>query len=185
MKKFNLVDLIDPRVDFVRIRDVKAPNRANKNDAGMDLFIPNGTDEFKDALKAANEGREISYGDSVDGQFTISIAPHERIRIPSGLKVNIYDKDTYLGIDNKSGIANNKGLLYTADIIDADYRGECNICVVNTSNYWQEVTTGQKLVQVIHRIKIETQLNEISEEDFDDLETTDRGAGGFGSSGLK
>lgn len=185
MKKFKLTDLIDPHVDYILVRDVKEPVRAYSNDAGTDLYVPNGTDEFREALMKENEGRMITYSDSVDGQFQISIAPHERIKIPSGLKVNIHDKDTYLGVDNKSGVSNGKGLLYTADIIDADYRGECNICVFNSGNEWQTINTGEKLVQVIHRIKIDTVFNRLTEEEWNNLEATDRGAGGFNSSGLK
>lgn len=181
----NLYDYIDPKVDIAIIRSVKAPSRANTNDAGADWYVPDGCDEFRDALREANEGRDIIMTPAEDGQFTIIIPPHERIKIPSGLRVNIHDKDTYLGIDNKSGVSNGKGLIYTADIIDADYRGECNLCVVNTSNDNVRIQTGQKLVQVIQRIKINTEYKPISLEEFEALEATDRGTGGFGSSGLK
>lgn len=180
----NLYDYIDPKVDVAVIRSVKAPSRANANDAGADWYVPDGHDDFRDALLKANEGRDLILTPAEDGQFTIIIPPHERIKIPSGLRVNIHDKDTYLAIDNKSGVSNGKGLIYTADVIDADYRGECNLCVVNTSNDNVRIQTGQKLVQVIQRIKINTQYNQISLEEFDKLEATDRGTGGFGSSGL-
>lgn len=184
IKGRNLYNFIDPNVDYCLIRDVKVPNRANANDAGADWFIPNGNDEFKADLKEANKDRHIFFGDSVDGQFEILIPPHERIRIPSGIRVNIHDKDTYLAIDNKSGISNGKGLIYTADVIDADYRGECNLCVVNTSNDWITLMTGQKLVQIIQRIKINTVYNPMTLDKFEALAATDRGTGGFGSSGL-
>ena len=179
-----ITELFDPTVDFVRVRDVKMPSRANANDAGYDWFIPNGLDEFKEDLIKENANRRIMYGPSEDGQFDITIGPHERIKIPSGLRVNIHDKDTYIGIDNKSGIANNKGLLYTSDVIDADYRGECNLCLVNTSDDWVTVRTGQKILQAIQRPKIPTVYNELTLEEFEKLEATDRGTGGFGSSGL-
>lgn len=179
-----ITDLFDPKVDFVKVRDVKTPARANANDAGYDWFIPNGLDEFKAVLIEENKDRRIQYGDAVDGQFEIHIGPHERIKIPSGLRVNIHDKNTYIGLDNKSGIANNKGLLYTADVIDADYRGECNLCLVNTSDDWVTVKTGQKILQAIQRPKIPTEYYEMTIEEFESLEATDRGEGGFGSSGL-
>jgi dUTP pyrophosphatase len=186
MKKgINLYDYIDPKVDITLIRSVKVPTRANTNDAGADWYIPDGHDDFREDLIKANEGRDLILTDAEDGQFTIIIPPHERIKIPSGLRVNIHDKDTYLAIDNKSGILNGTGLIFTADVIDADYRGECNICVVNTSNDNVWIQTGQKLVQVIQRIKINTEYNQISLEEFENLEETDRGTGGFGSSGLK
>jgi dUTP pyrophosphatase len=186
MKKgINLYDYIDPLVDVALVRDVKVPSRANVNDAGADWYVPHGSDEFRAALKEANEGRDLILTPAEDGEFTIYLPPHERIKIPSGLRVNIHDKDTYLAIDNKSGISNGKGLIYTADVIDADYRGECNLCVVNTSNDNVRIKTGEKLVQVIQRIKINTVYNPINLDKFDNLEATDRGTGGFGSSGLK
>lgn len=183
----SLRNLIDPTVDYCLIRDVKAPARANANDAGADWFVPHGTDEFRDAFWTANPGREndLWCSPAEDGEFEIRIFPHARVRIPSGIKVNIHDKNTYLAIDNKSGIANNKGLIFTADVIDADYRGECNLCVANISNSIVTIKTGEKLVQVIQRIWIPTSYNNISVEEFEALESTDRGSGGFGSSGLK
>ncbi len=183
----SLYDFIDPRVDFTLVRDVKAPTRAHANDAGADWYVPNGTEEFRAAFWEANKGREnvLWCSPAEDGQFEIKIFPHARVKIPSGIKVNIHDKDTYLAVDNKSGISNNKGLIFTADVIDADYRGECNLCVANISNEVVSIKTGEKLVQVIQRVWVRTAYNCISNEEFDHLEKTDRGEGGFNSTGLK
>lgn len=177
--------ITNPKIDFVRVRDVKEPNKANLNDAGTDLYVPEYSKEFYNDLIKANRGRLIGYRyDNNENKLIITITPGERILIPSGIKVNIHNKWSYLKVDNKSGIANGKGLIFGSDIIDADYRGECHISVINTSNHEQEIWTGMKIVQLIHSIKLPTIWNEINVKEFDELPETDRGEGGFGSSSL-
>lgn len=185
----DIIDFIktitNPKIDFVRTRNVKEPNKANLNDAGTDLYVPEYDDEFFNDLREKNKGRKLGYEYNNDeNKLTIRIAPGERILIPSGVKVNIHNKWSYLKVDNKSGIANGKGLVFGSDIIDADYRGECHISVINTSNQEQEIWTGMKIVQLIHSIKLPTIWNEITIKEFDELPETDRGEGGFGSSSL-
>lgn len=189
----NAVSIIEaitnPHIDFTTTRNVKVPNKANMNDAGTDIFVPEYDPIFLQDLIVKNPGRNLRYSFSEydNGNPTkllITIMPHERILIPSGIKVNIKNKWSYLKVDNKSGIANGKGLIFGSDIIDADYRGECHISVINTSDENQVITTGMKLVQLIHSIKLPTQWNIILSTEFDELPETDRMSGGFGSSGL-
>lgn len=189
----NAVSIIEaitnPHIDFTTTRNVKVPNKANMNDAGTDIYVPEYDPTFLQDLIVKNPGRNLRYSFSEydNGNPTkllITIMPHERILIPSGIKVNIKNKWSYLKVDNKSGIANGKGLIFGSDIIDADYRGECHISVINTSDENQTITTGMKLVQLIHSIKLPTQWNMILSTEFDELPETDRMSGGFGSSGL-
>ena len=189
----NAVSIIEaitnPHIDFTTTRNVKVPNKANMNDAGTDIYVPEYDPAFLRDLIVKNPGRNLRYSFSEydNGNPTkllITIMPHERILIPSGIKVNIKNKWSYLKVDNKSGIANGKGLIFGSDIIDADYRGECHISVINTSDENQVITTGMKLVQLIHSIKLPTQWNMILSTEFDELPETDRMSGGFGSSGL-
>lgn len=187
----NFIETItNSNIDFTKTRNVKNPNKANLNDAGTDFYVPEYDAIFIQDLINKNTGRELKFvfteyaENGEPTKMQIYIAPHERILIPSGIKVNIHNKWSYLGVDNKSGIANGKGLVFGSDIIDADYRGECHISVINTSNETQVIQTGMKLVQMIQHIKLPTVWNNISNEDFDALPETDRMAGGFGSSGL-
>ena len=189
----NAVSIIEaitnPHIDFTTTRNVKVPNKANMNDAGTDIFVPEYDPIFLQDLIVKNTGRNLRYSFSEydngnPTKLVITIMPHERILIPSGIKVNIKNKWTYLKVDNKSGIANGKGLIFGSDIIDADYRGECHISVINTSDENQTIWTGMKLVQMIHSIKLPTEWYNITNDDFDNLPETDRMSGGFGSSGL-
>lgn len=179
------------KIQFTKIRDVKTPNRANLNDAGMDFYIPNYSEEFLNDLKAKNTENKLQYIlDGVDGEksnytLRIIIPAGEQINIPSGIKVNILDKNTYLEANNKSGIASKYHLVVGASVVDADYQGEVHLNLINTGNTNIEIFSGMKIVQFIHKYYIHTDLEEISIDEYNSLNASDRGSGGFSSSGIK
>lgn len=123
---------------------------------------------------------------NVKTEFKISIAPQHRILVPSGIKVWIEKKDSALIATNKSGIATKKGLVVGATTIDSDYTGEVHLSVVNTTDVYVDVICGEKLIQFIHTPVILSSLEEVDNDTYNNISTeTDRGAGGFGSTGLK
>lgn len=166
------------KIRFTRIRDVKVPTR-NPGDAGNDFYVPEYSESFVDILLEKNTNNCIY----IEGE-NITIAPHSQILIPSGIKVDILDKNTYLDFENKSGIATKNELLIGAQVIDAIYQGEVHINVHNVSNKSQTIKFGQKLAQAIHKEYRDTEWEEISNEEYDNIETSERGAGGFGSTNL-
>lgn len=176
-------------IEFTRIRDVKMPNRANSHDAGIDFFVPNYSEDFIIALKLKNEKYNLAYEHTINDEneetLFITLKPGQQVLIPSGIKVNIHDKNTYLEANNKSGIATKFGLLVGATIVDADYRGEVHLNVHNVSDHDVRIETGMKLVQFIHKTYIDTDWKEISNDEYMHLDSTDRGEGGFTSTGLK
>lgn len=175
-------------IQFTKIRSVKSPCRANAHDAGIDFFIPNYTPEFLKDLKEKNKSNLIGYGTFIDEDgegLEIHIKPHHQVNIPSGIKVNILDKNTYLDANNKSGVATKYRLIVGAKVVDADYRGEVHLNLINTSDETVTIRTGQKIVQFIHKEYIPTVLEEISVDEYNSLESTDRGEGGFSSTGEK
>lgn len=180
---------MDRRIQFTKIRDVKSPARANANDAGMDFFIPNYSKKFMEDLQAKNTNNMLSYvvdkDEKGNDQLKIVIPPHAQVNIPSGIKVNILDKNTYLDANNKSGVATKYRLVVGAKVVDADYRGEVHLNLINTSNERVILVSGQKIVQFIHKRYIKSDMIEISNAEYDALEVTDRGDGGFGHSGEK
>jgi dUTP pyrophosphatase len=116
----------------------------------------------------------------------IEIAPHAKINIPSGIHVNL-PENVYLKIENKSGIASKRGLAFLASVIDSDYQGEIHINVVNTSNLPVFINAGEKIVQALpmfqplmKEVVESSSLNALYKD-----KNSDRGAGGFGSSGEK
>lgn len=111
----------------------------------------------------------------------IVLAPLERLLIPTGLFVAIplgYE----IQIRPRSGMAFKHGVtvLNTPGTIDADYRGEIKVLLVNLSNTSFTVEPGERIAQMV-LAKHET----LSWKTTDVLPCTERGAGGFGSTGLK
>lgn len=179
------------KIQFTKIRNVKSPNRANSHDAGTDFFIPEYSDQFVKDLMEKNKNNALTYiYDGEDGEdenysLRIIVPAGEQINIPSGIKVNILDKNTYLEANNKSGIASKYHLIVGACVVDADYQGEVHLNMLNVGNKDVELVSGMKIVQFIHKYYINTDWEEISNDEYNNLEESDRSSGGFGSSGEK
>ena len=127
-------------VRFLKVRDVKSPERGTKYSAGIDFFVPN---DFRPQ----------------------TITPGEDILIPSGIKVGLPLGTMFMGAD-KSGIASSKeakrrvGLeakdalpnstvIIGAKIIDEDYPGEMHIHLINVGPDVVTIKPGQKVAQFI------------------------------------
>lgn len=171
---------------FTKVRNVKSPDRAYGTSDAVDFFIPDYSPEFLKDLEVKNTNKsfyECTITPNCDN-MTITIAPHGRINIPSGIRVIISDPNTCLLAVNKSGIASKKGLTIGACLIDHDYDGEIHLNVINTNNEPVQIKTGDKLVQFMHLPVIHSFFQEVCAEDFDKLKPdSKRGSGGFGSSG--
>ena len=128
------------------------PIYANKGDAGMDLF------SISEHLLKPGERCLVSTGLGFE--------------IPEGYEIQIRPRS---GLALKKGIS----LVNTPGTIDAGYRGEVGIIIINHGNEEFEIKKGDKIAQaVINRFEI----GEIEEVDL--LGETERGSGGFGSTGF-
>jgi len=92
--------------------------------------------------------------------------------IPFGWDLSVY---------NKSGIATKKKLFKGAELIDSDYTGNCHIHFYNHSDTDVEIHKGDKISQLVMREVWMGELEEVSEI----VKDTERGIGGFGSTGNK
>lgn len=111
----------------------------------------------------------------------VVIKPGETVKIPLGIKTEFtpgYAAMLYA----RSGLALNKGLAPAnkVGVVDADYRGEWAIALHNHSNETQSIEDGERIAQVVFH-EIEHPIFEESDE----LSETERGEGGFGSTGTK
>jgi dUTP pyrophosphatase len=111
----------------------------------------------------------------------ITMAPMERVLIPTGLFLAL-PENWEAQIRPRSGLAIKQGLtcLNTPGTIDADYRGELKVILINLSNEAQVISDGDRIAQMVFQ-KVEKVLLEKVET----LEATERGAGGFGHTGKK
>jgi len=151
--------------------DAKLPVRNFSLDAGADLF-------------------------SVEN---VTIQPQQRFFVDTGIAIQATDKDTnilwfsdledggnqevlvksYFRIAPKSGLAFMYGIDTLAGVVDLGYSNSIKVGLYNTGTEPFEVTKGMKIAQLIREVCIMDNFHEV-----DALEDTDRGLGGFGSTGL-
>lgn len=110
---------------------------------------------------------------------SVILGPLERALIPTGLFMELpvgYEAQ----VRPRSGLAFKHGLtvLNTPGTIDADYRGEVKVLLVNLSNEKFEIKNGERVAQMVV-----AKHEQISWEPVEELSVTDRGAGGYGSTG--
>tara|TARA_B110000858_G_C17756301_1_gene452288 strand:- start:130 stop:567 length:438 start_codon:yes stop_codon:yes gene_type:complete len=143
---------------YTKIRDVKSPTRANATDAGIDFFVPN------------------------DFIFAY-LKPGASLIIPSGIKVNCPEGYALIAF-NKSGIATKKTLHVGACVVDHGYQGELHLNLTNVGFEDQTIEAGDKIVQFVLLPLGPSDVKEVDEKDLYEA-VSDRGEGGFGSSGTK
>jgi len=111
----------------------------------------------------------------------ISIDPGKSAIIPTGLALSI-PKGFEVQIRPRSGLAAKQkiSVLNTPGTIDADYRGEIKVILINLGHEPFRVEKGLRIAQMVVCPIVQAQLKEV-----DDLSETERGKGGFGSTGTK
>jgi dUTPase len=112
----------------------------------------------------------------------IRIDAHQRVTIPSGIKAWIMDKNTAWIAHNKSGLASKKGIIVTANVIDADYTGEIHLGIENTSDEPVFFSPGDKITQFIQVMIKYPELEEVTLDQYKEMtSSSDRGEGRMGS----
>lgn len=142
---------------IVKVRNVKTPTRGTSLSAGLDFYIP---EDFKTKQVWPGEGIDILTG--------------IKARIPQGCALIMF---------NKSGVATKHQLQVGACVVDEDYQGEIHLHVMNVGKGVVILKPGMKLVQglVMPVFYVGVEVLESEDELFPQL--TERGQGGFGSTG--
>ena len=111
----------------------------------------------------------------------LTLEPLQRALVPTGLFIAL-PKGFEAQVRPRSGLAAKHGItvLNTPGTIDADYRGEIKVILVNLSQEPFQIVPGERIAQMVVA-RHET----VQWEPVESLESTDRGAGGFGSTGKK
>jgi len=109
----------------------------------------------------------------------IFLQPFERSLIPTGLYISI-PEHLEVQIRPRSGLAIKQGItcLNTPGTIDADYRGEIKVILINLSNSEQVITDGDRIAQMVFQSVEKANWNLV-----ENLDNTQRGDGGFGHTG--
>ena len=136
-------------------KDAKLPTYASESSAGMDLYA-----------YCPEDG-------------VIAIDSGGTAKIKTGLAMEI-PKGYFGGIYARSGMAFKKNLrpVNAVGVIDSDYRGEIVVGLFNDSHEKQTIAHGERIAQMVIQPYLRVELEEV-----EDLNETERGAGGFGSSG--
>lgn len=147
--------MFDVNIKIVNLSTNELPRYETKGSAGMDI-------------KAALEE-------------PVMIKPLQRVLIPTGLFIELPD-GYEAQVRPRSGLAIKKGLsvLNSPGTIDSDYRGEVKVILINLSNESVIVNTGERIAQLVISKYEKAELTEV-----DDLSDSERGAGGFGHTGVK
>ena len=111
----------------------------------------------------------------------VTLRPLERKLIPTGLRIAL-PEGYEAQVRPRSGLALKKGItvLNTPGTVDADYRGEVGVILINLSQEDFVVEDGERIAQMVIARHEQAELVEVSV-----LSETERGAGGFGHSGVK
>jgi dUTP pyrophosphatase len=129
--------------------DATLPSYAHTGDAGMDLY----------------------------SSATISLSPDERVQIPTGVSMEIPEGYTGLVWD-KSGLSHRVGLKTIGGVIDAGFRGEVMVGMINLGKEPYTIEKGHKVAQMLIQ-----KVDQVEIEEVNELSETPRGEGGFGSTG--
>lgn len=142
------------KINVKKVREsAKLPTYGSQYAAGADLY-------------ACTEGE-------------IEIAPHSTAMIPTGIALEL--PVGYAGfIYARSGLASKRGLAPAnkVGVVDCDYRGEVIVALHNHGENAQKIAAGERVAQLVVAPYITADFEEV-----DELSSTERGAGGFGSTG--
>lgn len=141
-------------------------------------------------------GSKLAAGADLTAIENITIPPNQRQFIRTGIAIQATDKDialvtykddsksidvpvySYFQVAPRSGIAFKNGVMIMAGIVDLDYVGEVKVGIYNSSNEDFQVEVGMKIAQLIRKLCVLDEYFEVEE-----LDQTERGEGGFGSTG--
>jgi deoxyuridine 5'-triphosphate nucleotidohydrolase len=145
---------------YCKVREVRSPERGTGLSAGIDFYVPY---DFKSRYLLTNQS----------------------VNIPSGIKIDFVKScltDHCLYFCNKSGVAAGMNLLVGACLVDADYQGEIHLDVHNVGGSPVDIIPGMKLTQALLMPISYADMIETDESVMFDT-ATERGDGGFGSTG--
>ena len=110
----------------------------------------------------------------------ITLKPMERSLIPTGIAVKLPSADYGAFIFARSGLAVKKGITLSncVGVVDSDYTGEIKVGLINLSGEEYTIENGERIAQMVIM-----PVNQVNFCVTDELDETERGSGGFGSTG--
>lgn len=176
LKYFDNLYTIMETVKVINLSNNPLPKYETKGAAGMDLRA--------DFSRITPENPVIFKAGSGYFDFEkrmLRIDPMARVLIPTGLKVAL-PENIEMQIRPRSGMALKKGLtvINTPGTVDEDYRGEVGVPIINLSPEPVWIEAGERICQAVFN-----EITRVTWEEVDILDETERGEGGFNSTGSK
>lgn len=167
-------------IQFAKVRNVKSPQR-KLGDAGIDFFIPEYDGEICEYIENRNP-RFVEACGLLDEEG-ITIPGETDVLIPSGVKYKI-PQNVALVQFTKSGVGSKKNLDCFNGVGDASYQGELHIHLRNMNKFPVKVAWGEKIAQFVPVVYDISEVNCVETDEGFFTEKTERGEGGFGSTGI-
>jgi dUTP pyrophosphatase len=118
-----------------------------------------------------------------DGEKEITLQPFERMLIPTGLYFELPD-GFEMQVRPRSGHSLKTGLMVILGTVDTGYRGEVKVIVINLNKEPQKIEQGERIAQGVVASRISNDFGTmIKMGSIEELSITERGSGGFGSTG--
>lgn len=134
---------------------------------------------LRDTAVIPTKGSEKAAGYDLYATANYDIAPHSTVKVGTGISIALPD-NSFGAIFARSGLATKKGLrpANCVGVCDSDYRGEYIVPLHNDTDEMMSIEAGERIAQLIVMPFIPVEFEEV-----DELDETERGAGGFGSTG--
>jgi dUTP pyrophosphatase len=153
-------DLHKLQIKYVNKSDNLEPTWAKEGDSGFDL--------------RAN---------LPDGEKEVTLQPFERMLIPTGLYFEL-PMGYELQIRPRSGHSFKTGLMAILGTVDTGYRGEIKVIMVNLNQTPQRIEQGERIAQGVVTSRVSTEFGKLIKlNSVEEMSETERGTGGFGSTG--
>lgn len=149
------MELINVKIKIVTNNSVSIPEYATEASAGVDLCA--------------------------DIPEPLIVSPGQSIKIPTGLAIELPSPNTVALVFARSGLASRYSVSLTngVGVIDSDYRGEIQVLLQNLGANTVTINPRDRIAQMVFTPVFRAVFEEVAE-----LEETDRGSGGFGSTGI-
>lgn len=170
--------------------DAIIPVRATAQSAGLDLCACINAQTTENltypSVNSPTGCLPLAYKDPKTDEWYLQIQPHATVLVPTGLAVAPIEYDTESGNDvvllvyARSGLSTKHGinLANSVGVVDSDYRGEVKVALHNNTDIVYNVKHGERIAQMVVTPVLLPETIEV-----DELSVTERGEGGFGSSG--
>ncbi len=162
------------------VSDAIIPLRGSEEAAGYDLCansLERIVENDSNLPKECQIDPMVSFNDCKNGIYTVK--PHETVKVHTGLAMEL--PSGYFGaVFARSGLSTKQGMrpANCVGVVDSDYRGEIIVALHNDTDAPKTITKDMKVAQIVLMPYISMEFEEVKE-----LDSTERGEGGFGSTG--